>query len=212
MEYQLSPSKLNLLEDCPRCFWLAVVKKIDRPSGPMASIAIKMDSIIKHYFNKYRELGQLPPIIDGKIKGKLPNNMPKTLKHNEGNGIVLMGRPDEYFELEDGSIVAFDHKTKSKAPDGTHPAYQLQLDVYSYLLKVNGYKTTNKAFLAYYHPDDCDIHNGMCMHCSVVEVKTSPDRVTGIVKKTQKILNGEIPKCSDNCEFCKWVDKNTMFK
>ena len=208
MEYQLSPSKLNLLEDCPRCFWLSVVKKIDRPSGPMPSIAIKMDSIIKHYFNKYRELGQLPPIIVGKIKGKLPADMPKTLKHDEGNGIVLIGRPDEYFELEDGSIVAFDHKTKSKAPEGTHPAYQLQLDVYSYLLKVNGYKTTNKAFLAYYHPDDCDIHNGMCMHCSVVEVKTNPGRVTEIVKKAQKILNGEIPKCSDNCEFCKWVDEN----
>jgi len=208
MEYQLSPSKLNLLEDCPRCFWLSVVKKIDRPSGPMPSIAIKMDSIIKHYFNKYRELGQLPPIIVGKIKGKLPADMPKTLKHGEGNGIVLIGRPDEYFELEDGSIVAFDHKTKSKAPEGTHPAYQLQLDVYSYLLKVNGYKTTNKAFLAYYHPDDCDIHNGMCMHCSVVEVKTNPGRVTEIVKKAQKILNGEIPKCSDNCEFCKWVDEN----
>ena len=208
MEYQLSPSKLNLLEDCPRCFWLAVVKKINRPSGPMASIAIKMDSIIKHYFNKYRELRQLPPIIVGKVKGKLPENMPKTLKHDEGNGIVLMGRPDEYFELEDGSIVAFDHKTKSKAPDGTHPAYQLQLDVYSYLLKVNGYKTTNKAFLAYYHPNDCDIHNGMCMNCSVVEVETNPSRVTGIIKKAHKILNGKIPKWSNNCEFCKWVDKN----
>ena len=28
-----------------------------------------MDSIIKHYFNKYRGLGQLPPIIEGKIEG-----------------------------------------------------------------------------------------------------------------------------------------------
>jgi len=212
MEYQLSPSKLNLLEDCPRCFWLAVVKKINRPSGPMASIVIKMDSIIKHYFNKYRELRELPPILIGKINGRLPGNMPKTLKHDEGNGIVLMGRPDEYFELEDGSIVAFDHKTKSKAPDGTHPAYQLQLDIYSYLLKVNGYKTTNKAFLAYYHPDDCDIHNGMCMHCTVIEVKTNPSRVNGIVKKAQTVLNGKIPECSDKCEFCKWVDENIKIK
>jgi len=209
MAYQLSPSKLNLLEDCPRCFWLAVIKKINRPSGPMASIPIKMDSIIKHYFDKYREMGQLPPIILGKIHGRLPENMPKTLKHDEGNGIVLMGRPDEYFELEDGSIVAFDHKTKSKAPDGTHPSYQLQLDVYSYLLQANGYKTTNKAFLAYYYPDDCDIHKGMCMHCSVVEVQTDPGRVTEIIKKAHKVLNGEIPEHGENCEYCKWFEKNT---
>ena len=136
MTYKLSPSKLNLMEDCPRCFWLAVVKKVDRPSGPMASIVIKMDSIIKHYFDKYREKGELPPIVIGKVRGKLPNNMPKTLYYNEIEGITLMGRPDEYLELEEGYIVPFDHKTKSKAPENTHNAYQLQMDVYSFLLKV----------------------------------------------------------------------------
>jgi hypothetical protein len=208
MDYQLSPSKLNLLEDCPRCFWLATVKKIRRPSGPMAGIVIKMDSIIKHYFNKYREQGQLPPIIIGKIQGKLPEDMPKTLKHDEGDGIILMGRPDDYFELKDGNIVAFDHKTKSKAPEGTHPAYQLQLDVYSYLLKAKGYKTTNKAYLAYYYPDDCDLHNGMCMNCAIIEVKTNPNRAKKLVEKAREILEGDIPKHGENCEFCKWVDEN----
>jgi hypothetical protein len=188
MDYQLSPSKLNLLEDCPRCFWLATVKKIRRPSGPMAGIVIKMDSIIKHYFNKYREQGQLPPIIIGKIQGKLPEDMPKTLKHDEGDGIILMGRPDDYFELKDGNIVAFDHKTKSKAPEGTHPAYQLQLDVYSYLLKAKGYKTTNNAYLAYYYPDDCDLHNGMCMNCAIIEVKTNPNRAKKLVEKARYAL------------------------
>lgn len=76
MEYKLSPSSLNLLEDCPRCFWLKMVKKIYRPMGPMSSIPIKMDSIIKHYFNKYRDLGQLPPIIEGKVTGWLAIGMP----------------------------------------------------------------------------------------------------------------------------------------
>ena len=117
MEYKLSPSSLNLLEDCPRCFWLQMVKKIRRPSGPMSSIPIKMDSIIKHYFDRYREIGELPPMIKDEIKGRLPIDMPKTLKYEEENGILLWGRPDEYLELEEGSIVPFDHKTKSKEPD-----------------------------------------------------------------------------------------------
>ena len=101
MEYKLSPSSLNLLEDCPRCFWLHYNKKIKRPSGPMSSIPIKMDSIIKHYFDRYREKGELPPMIREAVRGKLPEDMPKTLKHNEEHGIILWGRPDEYFELED---------------------------------------------------------------------------------------------------------------
>jgi hypothetical protein len=174
MENKLSSSNLNLLKVCPRCFWLSMVKKLKRPSGPMSSIPIKMDSIIKNYFNKYSEKGELPPIIQGKIVGRLAVEMPKTLKYEEENGIILWGRPDEYFELEDKNIVAFDHKTKSKAPEDIHSSYQLQLNVYSYLLKVMGYKTTNKAYLAFYYPDDCELHNGMCIHSTVIEVKTNP--------------------------------------
>lgn len=207
MDLKLSPSSLNLLEDCPRCFWLDKIRKIKRPAGPMSSIPIKMDSIIKHYFNKYRELNELPPIIQGKIFGKLAVDMPKTLKYEEENGITLWGRPDEYFELEDKNIVAFDHKTKSKAPDNIHSSYKLQLNVYSYLLKAMGYKTTNRAYLAFYYPDDCELHNGMCIHCSVIEMKTNPSHAKNLVVKAYKVLNGPMPKPSDNCEYCKWVEE-----
>ena len=205
MEYKLSPSTLNLLEDCPRCFWLKMVKKIKRPMGPMSSIPIKMDSIIKHYFNKYRDLGQLPPIIEGKITGWLAVGMPKTLKYEMGNGITVWGRPDDYLKLEDNNIVAFDHKTKSKAPEGVHPAYQRQMDIYSYLLKAMGYDTTNKAYLAFYYPDECELHNGMPFNCIVIEVKTDLTRVKNLVDKAYIILNGEIPNSHENCEYCGWV-------
>ena len=79
MTYTLSPSSLNLLEECPRCFYLQVVNKIRRPRGPMSSIPIKMDSIIKKYFDIYRNKGILPPLIKNKVKGVLPLDMPKTL-------------------------------------------------------------------------------------------------------------------------------------
>ena len=210
-KYRLSATKLNLLKDCPRCFWLSMVKKINRPTGPISSIPIKMDSIIKKYFNKYRELNELPPIIQGKIQGRLAIGMPKTLKYEEENGVLLWGRPDEYFEIENKNIVAFDHKTKSKAPEEVHRSYQLQLNVYSYLLKMMGYKTTNKAYLAYYYPDDCELHDGMCIHCAVIEVNTKPSQVKELVKKAYEMLNGPIPKYSDNCEYCKWREETALF-
>ena len=204
MEYKLSPSNLNLLEDCPRCFWLKMVKKIKRPMGPMSSIPIKMDSIIKHYFNKYRDLGQLPPIIDGKVIGWLAVGMPKTLKHEMSNGITVWGRPDDYLKLKDSNIVAFDHKTKSKAPESVHPSYQLQLDVYSFLLKKMGYDTTNIAYLAFYHPDECELHEGMPFNCTIIEVKTNLSRVDKLINKAHNVLNGELPEPNENCEYCKW--------
>jgi len=204
MEYKLSPSNLNLLRDCPRCFWLHMVKKIKRPMGPMSSIPIKMDSIIKHYFNKYRDIGKLPPIIDGKVTGWLAVGMPKTLKSELDNGITLWGRPDDYLKLKDGNIVAFDHKTKSKAPENVHPSYQLQLDAYSYLLKKMGYDTISKAYLAFYYPDECELHNGMTFNCTVIEVKTNFSRVNNLIDKAYNVLNGNLPASDENCEYCKW--------
>lgn len=207
MEYKLSPSSLNLLEECPRCFWLHIVKKIKRPTGPFPSIPVKMDSIIKHYFDRYREQGELPPMIRGMVRGRLPENMPKTLKHDEGNGIILWGRPDEYFELEDGSIIPFDHKTKSKEPDDVHSAYQLQMDVYSYLLKALGYRTTNKAYLAFYYPDECDLHEGMPFHCAILGVETNPYRAKELAEKAYEVLNEPMPENAESCEYCKWREE-----
>jgi len=204
MEYKLSPSSLNLLEDCPRFFWLQMVKKINTPTRSISSIPIKMDSIIKHYFNKYRDIGQLPPIIDGKVTGWLAVGMPKTLKYEMSNGITVWGRPDDYLKLEDNNIVAFDHKTKSKAPDSVHPSYQLQLDVYSYLIKAMGYDTTSKAYLAFYYPDECELHDGMPFKCTVIEVKTNLYRVDKLIDKAYTILNGELPDSGENCGYCKW--------
>ena len=206
MNYKLSSSKLNLLESCPRCFWMSLVKKVNRPSGPMASIPIKMDSIIKNYFNKYRSKGELPPIIQGKVSGKLAINMPKTLKHQEKNGIILWGRPDEYLEFRNKKIAIFDHKTKSKEPTDIHPAYRLQMNVYSYLLKEMGYKTMKKAFIAYYYPDySSDLHNGMILNCTLLEMDTNPEYVKDLIKKAYDVLNGPIPNPSKDCDYCRWM-------
>lgn len=203
--YRLSPSTLNLLEDCPRCFWLHFVKKIKRPSGPMSSIPIKMDSIIKKYFNKYRGKKLLPPIIEGKTNGKLALNMPATLQCRLKNGFSLWGRPDDYLTLEDNNIIVLDHKTKSKPPSSVHPAYQLQMDVYYYLLKSLDYKTTDKAFLAFYYPDECDLHKGMTINCDVLEVTTDFNHVRNLVNKASDVLKGTMPEPGKNCQFCKWT-------
>ena len=203
--YTLSPSSLNLLKDCPRCFYLQVVKKIRRPSGPMSSIPIKMDSIIKKYFNAYRKKGILPPLIKGKIKGVLPLDMPKTLYYEDkNNGVRLKGLPDEYLQTEDKFIVPFDHKTKSKAPEETHSSYQLQLDCYTFLLLMNGYKTKNFGYLAYYHPEHCEIHNGMDVQVTIMKVKTDPERVRKALEKASQLLNRKLPKVNGTCEYCKW--------
>jgi CRISPR/Cas system-associated exonuclease Cas4 (RecB family) len=205
MTYSLSPTSLNLFVNCPRCFWLSVAKKVPRPSIPMPSIVNRFDGIVKDYFNRYRALGELPPIIAWQVKGRLPRGMPTSLRHEEDNGVLLLGRPDDYLQLEDGTTVPFDHKTRASPPDGTHPAHRLQLDVYTYLLGKSGYETVDKAYLAYYYPEDSDLHDGMRIGCTVVEVITNPARVQDLLLRACDVLNGPIPDPKTDCKYCKWV-------
>ncbi len=200
---KLSPSKLNLFVDCPRCFWLKMNKDVERPGGPMAGVLTKMDSVIKHYFDKYRDGDSLPPIIRGKVDGRLAKNMPKTLYFNDGD-VTVSGVPDDYIEI-DGAVVPLDHKvSRGKSAEETHRAYILQLDFYCFLIKVNGYKIRNEGYLAYYYPDDCDLHDGVDICCNVVKLRTDPARAKRILDKAVKLLEGDMPKPSAECEFCKY--------
>jgi CRISPR/Cas system-associated exonuclease Cas4 (RecB family) len=133
--------------------------------------------------------------------------MPKTLYYEDAEtGLKLKGLPDEYLDVT-GVIVPFDHKTKSKAPTEVHPSYQLQLDCYTFLLEKNGFKTINKAYLAFYYPEDCEIHDGMDIKVEIVEVKTNPEIVLKLIEKAFKVLNGEIPIVNDKCNYCNYRER-----
>ncbi|MBI4441132.1 hypothetical protein HY639_03120 [Candidatus Woesearchaeota archaeon] len=70
MTYQLSPTSLDMYNDCPKCFWLKMNKKIDRPDTPFPSLPSGMDKVIKRHFDAYRQQHLLPPELEG-IDGKL---------------------------------------------------------------------------------------------------------------------------------------------
>ena len=64
--------------------------------------------------------------------------------------------------------------------------------------------------LAFYYPDECDLHKGMPFYCTILEVKTDHDKVAELVFKAYDILNGEMPDSGYNCEFCRWTDETSQ--
>lgn len=106
MTYKLSPSSINLMLECERCFWLHIVKKVPRPSGPFLSLPSGMDKILKEHFDRFMEKGKVPPeLTENGIKGyKLFNDKEKLegWRNNfkgiqfmdEKSGILLRGAVD----------------------------------------------------------------------------------------------------------------------
>ena len=94
---KLSPTRLNVFVECPRCFWLMCHHPETRPKNGSLVLYSMFDIMHKEYYDKHRKKG-LPPLLKGKIPFKLvdqetSNNLRKYLKEyiqNSANNQTLI--------------------------------------------------------------------------------------------------------------------------
>ncbi len=205
---QLSASTLKLFQECPRCFWLHINKKIERPRGPFPSLPSGIDRVLKGYFDTYRQQGLLPPLIRGKIEGRLASNA-LTLGFNDARTHArLWGKLDDCLVLPDARLAPLDHKTRASAPDGvsyTEKYYQFQMDVYTLLLERNGHSVSRSAYVVYYFPVEGALHDGFPFEITVHNIATHPEEAYRVFVDGCRCLEGPLPEASDTCAFCRWA-------
>ncbi len=206
---QLSASTLKLFQECPRCFWLHINKKIERPRGPFPSLPSGIDRVLKGYFDIYRQQGTLPPLIKHQIQGTLAKSA-LTLGFNDAHTHArLWGKLDDCLVLPDQRLAPLDHKTRASAPDDvsySQKYYQFQMDVYTLLLERNGHATSRTAYVVYYFPVDGALHEGFPFQIAVHTITTDPEGAYRIFADGCRCLAGPLPQAGDTCEFCRWVD------
>ena len=209
---QLSASTLKLFQECPRCFWLHINKKIERPRGPFPSLPSGIDRVLKGYFDTYRRQGVLPPLIVGKLDGTLATSA-LTLGFNDASTKArLWGKLDDCVVLPDQRLAPLDHKTRASAPDDlsyTQKYYQFQMDVYTLLLERNGHRTDRTAYVVYYFPVDGALHDGFPFGVVVHHVTTDPDAAYAVFASACRCLEAPLPAASALCAFCRWADART---
>ncbi len=154
-------------------------------------------------------MDQLPPLIEGKIKGKLkkPFRAAYFYKHNENYGFY--GKLDEC--LVDGDFhIPIDFKTSSSDPreKETLSAYQNQIDGYLFLLEENDLKTANFGYLIYFFPEmTLELSDGFPMITHVVKIERKEKDIKKKIDKAIKILQGSVPHSAKDCSFCQWFEK-----
>jgi hypothetical protein len=203
----LSNSTLSLFRECPRCFWLQMNKKVARPRGIFPSLPGGMDLIIKEYYNRYRYGDQLPPLIAGKVEGMLADISLNLKWLDEKEGLRITGKLDDCIELDDGSLVPLDHKTRGSLPKDqgySQNYYQTQMDTYTLLLQKSGYQTKNEAYIIYYSPCPGELHQGVPFQVEVHRMNTYPEMALQLYQQAKLCLEGEIPDSDVECEFCAW--------
>jgi len=203
----LSHSGIEVLERCPRCFWLQYNRRIYQPEGIVSRLANRFDIILKNYFNLYRPSGELPPMISDKLSGKLENPFQEKYFADIDTDFGFWGKLDECLVTDNKEYVPVDFKTSSSDPRGreTLSAYQSQVDDYIFLLERSGKKTPRYGYLIYFFPDDGkSLHDGFPMIIHVSKLSGDPQRTRSRIQKAIEALKAPLPAPSPNCPFCTW--------
>jgi hypothetical protein len=210
--FKLSPSALNLMKDCPRCFWLTRNKVWKRPSGIFPSLPSGMDKILKVHFDRFMKRDLLPPELSGNknCKGMSLFNNPELMKLWQSNfkgirfedskGNILHGAVDNIL-VKGKKLIVLDYKTRGyPLKEDTAEHYRLQQNVYNFLLRKNGYKTEDYFFLLFYIPSKVTDSGKIIFNTELVKMKVDVGMAEKMWKKALKLLNGECP--SEKCEWC----------
>lgn len=215
MNFKLSPSSLNLMQSCIRCFWLDKHKVWSRPSTPFPQLPNGMDKIIKAHFDRFRDKGKLPPEIKDHhhTKGlKLFDNIEllkawrnnlKGIRWTDENGNILFGAVDNIL-VNGEKLIVLDYKTKGypiKDENESGAGYQNQLDFYNFLLRKNGFETEDFAFLLFYVPKEV-LETGEVIFDTVLARRNiDVNNAEKLFNKAIKLLNSDCPnECCDWCE------------
>jgi hypothetical protein len=213
MPYKFSPSSLGLLEDCPRCFWLTFNKNIKQPAGIFPSLPSGMDRILKTHFDSFRDKGLLPPelkqlkgvkLFDNKeLLSEWRNNF-KGIKWTDEKGNLIHGAVDNIIQ-KGKKLIVLDYKTRGfPLKEDTAAHYQNQLDIYNFLLRKNGYETEDYAYLLFYHPNKVLENGDVVFNTDLIKMEISIKNAEKIFKEAIKVLEGDMPKESEECEYCKY--------
>lgn len=216
---KLSPSKLSVFKDCPRCFWLQERCKIKRPRGAFPTLPGGMDRVAKAWLEAFRPGSALPPELAAQLPaglGLYPDTQQLQTWQNWRKGLVAVleingvevqfqGALDDLLietEAADPGHAPFDVKSKGSQPkDDGAQYYQHQLDSYGLLLEANQRRLTGSAYLGYIWPESMVgqmVHFGI----QVCTLSCEPARAVALLGEAVAVLAGGIPESAAGCEWC----------
>ena len=221
---QLSPSSLNLFKECPLCFWLEKREGIRRPPPYPYALNAAIDTLLKQEFDNYRKKDESHPLLTShNVSAKLFSNQEllnewrsnfKGIRYYDSElKATLFGAVDDVLEFPDGKLAPFDYKSTGSSNANIYDRFQLQMDVYTFLLEKNGYSTLRKGYFAFYIVNkENGFGDRLPFRKEIKEIKTDPSYVPELFRKAVILLrNDKPPLHSPECKFGHWFKQAANF-
>jgi len=191
---------------------------IKRPQPYPYALNAAVDKLLKEEFDSYRAKGEPHPLlVTHNIPAKLfPNQDLLNQWRSNAVGIryfdedldaVLFGAVDDILEFKDGKLAPLDYKSTGSSVAKIYDRFQIQMDVYTFLLEKNGFKTPKKGYLAFYIVDkENGFGDRLPFKKELHEIETNPSDIPQLFKEAVKLLRKDVPPShGPDCEYGRWL-------
>lgn len=223
MRITIPPSGINLLSECPRCFWeeyIGMNMGVKRPKHIFPSITNGIDRVMKQVFDKYRATGATvaESIIPQPFRLYPDQERVNRLRQFDGGLWVHVTRGEDTFTLHGllddllsyGSQVAVvDFKSTGEpvSSDTYEKAikwYQGQMSLYAYMLQQDMFNVYGeRAILVYVWPE-MTMTGIPTLNTQHVAIPIDPNYGYQLFMQAVNVLSGPPPSPSPSCMYCKY--------
>lgn len=221
-KWRLSRSKLELFNECPRCFYLDNKLGTARPRGPAFTLNIAVDELFKKEFDVHRSAGTKHPIMEAYDIDAVPfqhkdieiwrENFKGIEYRHEPTGFTVCGAVDDVWSGPDGTLYVVDYKATCK--DGTietlsdsswEDQYKRQVGVYQWLLRNNGFTVSDTAYFVYANANSAGdaFADTLTFETTLVPCEGDTAWIEPALSEAHACLETEaVPPTGEACEFC----------
>jgi hypothetical protein len=228
-QYKLSRSKIELFEQCPRCFYLHVRCGISRPDSFPFSLNNEVDRRLKEEFHEYRRRGEPHPYMVQHGLNAVP------FKHEQidawqdslrrgiqyalpGTNLIITGGIDDVWESRgerSGQLIIVDYKATSQQgsvslDDPWKISYKRQAEIYQWLFKMNGFEVSDTAIFLFCNArkNGNTFNSRLDFEISLLPYQGNTDWVEKTIREAFVVLqSNEKPAPSSCCEWCAYSEK-----
>ncbi|OIO30572.1 hypothetical protein AUJ77_02050 [Candidatus Nomurabacteria bacterium CG1_02_43_90] len=219
--WRLSRSKIDLFEQCPRCFYIDNKLGTARPPGFPFNLNSAVDHLLKKEFDIHRA-GKTPhPLMEKYGVDAVPflhENMDVWRENFKGieykhpdTGMMISGAVDDIWVKPKGELIIVDYKSTSKDEEITtldedwHDGYKRQMEVYQWLFRKNGFTVSDTGYFVYANgnKDKKAFDGKLEFDLTLIPYTGNTEWVDKTILNIKKCLDtDEIPPVGEHCDYC----------
>ena len=221
---KLSRSKLELLFECPRCFWFYAGKGIARPFGAPYTINNAVDFLLKQEFDEHRKNGTAHYLIKREGIDAIPylhedidkwrNTFTGIQYHHKPTDFLVFGAVDDIWVDPNGNLIVVDYKASGAKEGELYDNYKRQMEIYQWILRQMGFKVLDRGYFVYcrVNKDNGFAHGNLNFDIKIQPYDGDSSWVEEKIIEAKKVLGGKMPSVNKDWDFCKYRQAVAVFE